>query len=298
VRFAHLTARSDDGVDTTRFYLVEGHRALPVAEVLENAPRDLQELIERGDAELDRVRDAASRHGWEGSRDLSEFTHAPAVSRPPAIIAIGLNYGAHASELNLDMAAAPTVFAFWPSSLAAHGGTTSWPRSLSSEVDYEAELGVIIGKPAKDVSVADALDHVFGYTIVNDITARNVQFSEAQWIRCKSFDGFTPVGPSVVTADEVPDPQDLRLGTVLDGRTVQDSSTSEMIHSVAKLISVLSQSTTLLPGTLISTGSPAGAGYSRKPQIFLKNHSTVTIWIDGIGQLTTHCRVIDDGSGD
>lgn len=144
------------------------------------------------------------------------------------------------------------------------------------------------------MSVADALDHVFGYTIVNDITARNVQFSEAQWIRCKSFDGFTPVGPVVVTADEVPDPQDLRLGTVLDGRTVQDSSTSEMIHSVAKLISVLSQSTTLLPGTLISTGSPAGAGYSRKPQIFLKNHSTVTIWIDGIGQLTTHCRVIED----
>ncbi|WP_382305922.1 fumarylacetoacetate hydrolase family protein [Herbiconiux sp. UC225_62] len=294
MRFAHLSPRSAAGRETAGFYLVDGHRVLPVGAVVDDPPRDLQDLIERGDAELHRLRAAAADHDWHDALDLSDFEHAPAVSRPPAIIAIGLNYGAHASELNLDMAAAPTVFAFWPSSLAPHEGTTSWPQSLSSEVDYEAELGVIIGKPAKDVSVADALDHVFGYTIVNDITARNVQFSEAQWIRCKSFDGFTPVGPVVVTADEVPDPQDLRLGTVLDGRTVQDSSTSEMIHSVAKLISVLSQSTTLLPGTLISTGSPAGAGYSRKPQIFLKNHSTVTIWIDGIGQLTTHCRVIED----
>jgi 2-keto-4-pentenoate hydratase/2-oxohepta-3-ene-1,7-dioic acid hydratase in catechol pathway len=296
VRFAHLSARPDDEAGASRFYMVDGRRALPVGELVDDPPRDLQELIERGEGELARVRTAASEHDWAAARDIAEFEHAPAVSRPPAIIAIGLNYGAHASELNLDTAAAPTVFAFWPSSLAPHEGTTSWPRSLSEEVDYEAELGVIIGRRAKDVSVADALDHVFGYTIVNDITARNVQFSEAQWIRCKSFDGFTPVGPVVVTADEIADPQDLRLGTVLDGHTVQDSSTSEMIHSVAKLISVLSQSTTLLPGTLISTGSPAGAGYSRKPQIFLKNHSTVTIWIDGIGQLTTHCRVIDDDS--
>jgi 2-keto-4-pentenoate hydratase/2-oxohepta-3-ene-1,7-dioic acid hydratase in catechol pathway len=294
VRFAHLAPRSAAEPGSTGFYLVEGHRVLPLGAVVDDAPRDLQDLIERGDGELARIRAAAAGHDWADAADLADFEHAPAVSRPPAIIAIGLNYGAHASELNLDMAAAPTVFAFWPSSLAAHEGTTSWPQSLSAEVDYEAELGVIIGKPAKDVSAADALDHVFGYTIVNDITARNVQFSEAQWIRCKSFDGFTPVGPVVVTADEIPDPQDLRLGTVLDGRTVQDSSTSEMIHSVAKLICVLSQSTTLLPGTLISTGSPAGAGYSRKPQIFLKNHSTVTIWIDGIGQLTTHCRVIED----
>ncbi|MFB2598575.1 fumarylacetoacetate hydrolase family protein [Herbiconiux sp. P17] len=294
MRFAHLSPRSAAGREPAGFYVVDGHRVLPVGAVADDPPRDLQDLIERGDGELQRLRTAVAAHGWDDAVDLSEFDHAPAVSRPPAIVAIGLNYGAHASELNLDMAAAPTVFAFWPSSLAPHEGTTSWPQSLSAEVDYEAELGVIIGRPAKDVSIADALDHVFGYTIVNDITARNVQFSEAQWIRCKSFDGFTPVGPLVVTADEVPDPQDLRLGTVLDGRTVQDSSTSEMIHSVAKLISVLSQSTTLLPGTLISTGSPAGAGYSRKPQIFLKNHSTVTIWIDGIGQLTTHCRVIED----
>ena len=160
-------------------------------------------------------------------------------------------------------------------------------------MDYEAELGVLIGTPAKDVAEADALSYVWGYTVVNDITARNVQFSEAQWSRCKSFDGFTPTGPFAVTADEIADPQDLHIWAVVDGQTVQDASTDQMVRSVAKLIAHLSQSLTLLPGTLISTGSPGGAGYSRDPQIFLRDRSTVTVGIDGIGELTTHCRVLD-----
>jgi 2-keto-4-pentenoate hydratase/2-oxohepta-3-ene-1,7-dioic acid hydratase in catechol pathway len=121
------------------------------------------------------------------------------------------------------------------------------------------ELGVVIGTPAKDVAADNALDHVWGYTVVNDITARDIQFSEAQWSRCKSFDGFTPNGPFVVTADEIADPQDLHIWAVVDGQTVQDASTGQMIRSVATLIAHLSQSATLLPGTLISTGSPGGA---------------------------------------
>jgi 2-keto-4-pentenoate hydratase/2-oxohepta-3-ene-1,7-dioic acid hydratase in catechol pathway len=180
----------------------------------------------------------------------------------------------------------------WPNSLAAHEETTSWPRSLSESIDYEAELGVIIGTPAKDVEASEALDHVWGYTVVNDITARDIQFSEAQWSRCKSFDGFTPNGPFVVTADEIPDPQDLHIWAVVDGQTVQDASTGQMIRSVATLVSHLSRSATLLPGTLISTGSPGGAGYSRDPQIFLRDRSTVTVGVDGIGALTTHCRIL------
>ena len=120
-----------------------------------------------------------------------------------------------------------------------------------------------------------------------------MQFSEAQWSRCKSFDGFTPTGPFAVTADEIADPQDLHIWAVVDGQTVQDASTDQMVRSVAKLIAHLSQSLTLLPGTLISTGSPGGAGYSRDPQIFLRDRSTVTVGIDGIGELTTHCRVLD-----
>jgi ureidoglycolate lyase len=205
---------------------------------------------------------------------------------------VGLNYSAHAAELNITSASAPTVFALWPNSLAGHEGTTSWPRSLSEEVDYEVELGVVIGRAARDVSEADALDHVFGYTVVNDITARNLQFSEQQWSRCKSFDGFSPTGPVVVTRDEIADPQDLRITTVLDGETVQDGRTSGMVRTVARLVSYLSTSSTLLPGTLISTGTTSGAGYSREPQIFLKDGSTVTVSVEGVGSLTTHTRIL------
>ena len=121
-------------------------------------------------------------------------------------------------------------------------------------------VGVIIGRPTKDVAPEEALDHVWGYTVVNDITARDIQYSEAQWSRCKSFDGFTPTGPIVVTADEIPDPQDLHIWTILDGHLMQDASTGQMVRPVATLISHLSRSVTLLPGTLISTGSPGGAG--------------------------------------
>src|SRR4029079_10850765 len=178
---------------------------------------------------------------------VHELRHASAVLRPPQVIAIGANYAAHASELKLRSEKAATVFSLWPNSLAGHGGTTTWPEDLTTQVDYEAELGVIIGRPARGVHVRDALDHVWGYTVVNDITARDLQFSEAQWSRCKSFDGFTPTGPVVVTADEVPDPQDLQSWTVLDGRTLQDASTAQMVRPVATLISHLSQAVTLLP---------------------------------------------------
>lgn len=285
MRFAHVIP---PGSDDPRLVLVDAEEALFVDELFEGAPSTLEELIAGGDAALERVRDASAsgtRHPLTGQR------YASAVLTPPVILAIGLNYAAHSSELGLKTDSTPTVFVLWPNSLTGHDATTTWPRSLSESVDYEAELGVIIGTPAKDVSPEDALDHVWGYTVVNDITARDIQYSEAQWSRCKSFDGFTPTGPFVVTADEVPDPQDLHIWTVLDGRTMQDASTGQMVRTVATLISHLSRSVTLLPGTLISTGSPGGAGYSRDPQVFLRDRSTVTVGIDGIGELTTHCRI-------
>jgi 2-keto-4-pentenoate hydratase/2-oxohepta-3-ene-1,7-dioic acid hydratase in catechol pathway len=223
---------------------------------------------------------------------VSELRHSSAVLRPPHVLAIGANYAAHSQELKLRHETAPTIFSLWPNSLAAHGGTTTWPEDLSTQVDYEAELGVIIGRPARGVHERDALDYVWGYTVVNDITARDIQFSEAQWSRCKSFDGFTPTGPVVVTADEIADPQDLWLTTNLDGRILQDASTGDMVRTVAEIISYLSRSATIPAGTLISTGSPGGAGYSRNPQVFLQDGSTVTVSIGGIGSLTTHCRVI------
>lgn len=287
MRFAHVKT---DGTPSTRLVAVDGEEGRFVDELFPDAPRTLEELIAGGDALLDRVRETAGRGV---PFPIAGSVFAPGVLTPPVILAVGLNYAAHSGELGLRTDKTPTVFVLWPNSLTAHEQTTSWPRSLSESVDYEAELGVIIGTPAKDVRAEDALDHVWGYTVVNDVTARDIQFSEAQWSRCKSFDGFTPVGPFVVTADEVPDPQDLHIWTVVDGHTVQDASTGQMIRGVATLVAHLSQSATLLPGTLISTGSPGGAGYSRDPQIFLRDRSTVTVGIDGIGALTTHCRILD-----
>lgn len=289
MRFAHLRRP-----DSPRAVLavVQDSDAILVSDLLTDAPATLQQLIEGGDALLEALRVALSA-GGAVRHPLGDWSFDSAVLAPPAVLAVGLNYAAHSSELGLKTDAAPTVFTLWPNSLTGHDQTTSWPRDLSEAVDYEAELGVLIGTPAKDVSEQDALTHVWGYTVVNDITARNIQFSEAQWSRCKSFDGFTPTGPFAVTADEIPDPQDLHIWTVVDGHTVQDASTGQMVRSVAKLIAHLSQSLTLLPGTLISTGSPGGAGYSRDPQIFLRDHSTVTVGIDGIGELTTHCRITD-----
>ncbi|WP_203582227.1 fumarylacetoacetate hydrolase family protein [Microbacterium hibisci] len=286
MRFAHVVSA---GSGEPRLALIEDDEAIVVGELFDGAPRTLEQLIAGGDDLLARVGDAAAG----GARHpLDSFGFASAVLAPPVILAIGLNYAAHSSELGLKTDSTPTVFVLWPNSLAGHEGTTIWPRTLSESVDYEAELGVIIGTPAKDVSPEDALEHVWGYTVVNDITARDIQYSEAQWSRCKSFDGFTPTGPFVVTRDEVPDPQNLHIWTVLDGTTLQDATTGQMVRPVATLISHLSKSATLLPGTLISTGSPGGAGYSRDPQVFLRDRSTVTVAIDGIGALTTHCRIL------
>lgn len=291
MKFAHLRV---EGQSTPRLATVLGDDALFLDAVLDDAPRDLQELIDGGPDALEAVRTAVDAAVAAGAptTPVHELRHSSSVLRPAQVLAIGANYAAHASELKLRSESAMTIFSLWPNSLAGHGQTTEWAGDVATQVDYEAELGVIIGTPAKNVSPVDALDHVWGYTVVNDITARDIQFSEAQWSRCKSFDGFTPTGPVVVTADEVADPQDLWLTTNLDGHILQDASTNEMVRSVAEIISYLSKTATLPAGTLISTGSPGGAGYSRNPQVFLKDGSTVTVSIEGIGSLTTHCRVV------
>jgi len=289
MRFSHVYL--DDETAPT-LVVEQGEEAIPVASLVDDAPASLQALLERGDDTVDRLRAAVA--AGEGERvPLAGVRYASAVNRPPAIMAVGLNYAAHSGELNLKTDSTPTVFTLWPNSLAGHDTTTTWSRRMSEAVDYEAELGVVIGRPARDVTEEEALDYVFGYTVVNDISARNIQYSEAQWSRCKSLDGFTPTGPRVVTADEIADPQDLHIWTTVDGQTVQDATTGQMVRSVATLISHLSQGITLLPGTLISTGSPGGSGFSRTPQILLGDGTTVTVGVDGIGELTTHCRVVD-----
>ncbi|MFT2817788.1 fumarylacetoacetate hydrolase family protein [Leifsonia sp. A12D58] len=291
MKFAHLRV---EGQSTPRLAVTIGDAALFLDEVMEDAPRDLQEMLEQGDAGFERVRAHVdnARANSISLTPIEELRHSSAVLRPPQIIAIGANYAAHSSELKLRSETAATVFSLWPNSLTGHESTVTWPKDLATQVDYEAEVGVIIGRAARNVSVKNALDYVFGYTVVNDITARDLQFSEAQWSRCKSFDGFTPTGPIVVTADEIGDPQNLWLTTHVDGRILQDASSGDMVRTVAEIIAFLSSTSTLLPGTLISTGSPGGAGYSRKPQVFLRDGSTVTVSVDKIGYLTTYCREI------
>lgn len=285
MKFAHVTRAEDK---QPILVAVRGDFAIPL-DTLDESFATLRQLIESGPETLARVQEKVAAQPEGAGVALAEVGYASAILDPPIVLAVGLNYDEHAIELNLDNDSGPVLFSLFPNSLNGHGAEVPLPLELSEEVDYEGELGVVIGRPTKNVTPEEALDYVFGYTVVNDITARNIQFAEPQWSRCKSFDGFSPVGPVVVTADEIPDPQSLGLTTDVDGLRVQDSTTEYMIRSVAQLISSISQSLTLLPGTLISTGSPGGAGRSRKPPLYLMPGTEVTVTIEGIGALTNHC---------
>ena len=214
---------------------------------------------------------------------------------PVALPCIGLNYRRHAEETGGSIPEHPILFMKTPSSVQHPGGPIVLPTHLkSTEVDYECELAVVIGKACKNVSRADALDYVFGYTAANDVSARDWQtkWGGGQWCRGKTFDTFCPLGPAIVTSDEIPDPNRLGIKTILNGEAVQDWNTDDMIFDVPTLIEFLSGSTTLPPGTVILTGTPHGVGVARKPQLFLKHGDTVTIEIEKIGQLTN--PVVDE----
>lgn len=207
---------------------------------------------------------------------------------PPTIYAIGLNYREHAIEMEKPIPEYPVVTMKSPNALLEPGGIIELPRFLNSDsVDYECELGIIIGKVCKNVHPAEALDYIFGYTAANDISARDWQgiYSGGQWCKGKSFDTFCPIGPVIVTADEIPDPDNLSLSTVLNGETKQSSCTSDMIFSVSELVSFLSGSATLYPGTLILSGTPTGVGIARKPPRFLEEGDSIVVEVEKIGRL-------------
>jgi 2-keto-4-pentenoate hydratase/2-oxohepta-3-ene-1,7-dioic acid hydratase in catechol pathway len=208
------------------------------------------------------------------------------VTAPSKVLAIGLNYADHARESGLEPPAAPVSFVKTNNSIVGPGDEIRYAKDDTSEVDYEAELAVVIGRRAQKVSEAAALDYVFGYTACNDVSARDAQFSDGQWIRGKSFDTFCPLGPWIVTADEIPDPQNLRIACRVNGTTLQDGTTSEMIFGVAAIISYMSRFMTLEPGDVIATGTPYGVGFARTPPVFLLNGDVVEIDIEGIGVLT------------
>lgn len=211
---------------------------------------------------------------------------------PGKILAIGRNYAEHARELGNEAPTEPLVFAVMPSAVIGDGDVIEWETDLTTQVDWEGELAVIIGKTARKVSQDEALDYVFGYTIANDVSARDLQTRDKQWTRAKGLDTFCPLGPFVVTADEMPDPQRLGIVTKVDGVEKQNGSTADMIFDVPFLIAHLSRAFTLSPGDIILTGTPSGVGKAQKPPQFLGDGSVVSVEIEGIGKLTNRCRVV------
>lgn len=223
---------------------------------------------------------------------LDKIRFAPVVSNPSKIIALGLNYLDHAKESKGAIPKVPLLFAKFPSSLNGHKEPIVWSSEITRKVDFEAELAVIIGKKiyrAKEDSIMDA---VFGYASSNDVSARDLQFSDGQWVRGKSLDTFCPIGPWIVTRDEVPDPHSLAIKTILNGTTMQDSNTNLMIFKIPEVIHFISRQITLLPGDVILTGTPHGVGTFRDPSIYMKDGDVVTIDIEKVGRLTNLCKVI------
>ncbi len=207
---------------------------------------------------------------------------------PKTILCIGLNYRQHAEETGAKIPEYPVLFIKAVNALNNPGDPIVIPKVAPGQVDYECELAVVIGRAAKNVSRDAALDYVLGYTCANDVSARRWQKEGGgrQWCRGKSFDTFCPLGPYLVTPDDIPNPNNLKIQTVINGQTMQDGTTSDMIFDVPALISFLSEGMTLLPGTVILTGTPQGVGFTRNPPIFLKAGDTVTIRIEGIGELS------------
>jgi 2-keto-4-pentenoate hydratase/2-oxohepta-3-ene-1,7-dioic acid hydratase in catechol pathway len=208
---------------------------------------------------------------------------APVV--PGKVVAIGLNYLDHIRESGLEPPERPLVFAKFPSSVIGSGEPIRLPLDVTQRVDWEVELAVVIGRRAHDVAPEDALGHVYGYTVANDVSARDLQFADGQWVRAKSLDSFCPIGPVIVTADEIPDPQALRLVCRVNGEVVQDATTDLMVFGVAELISFCSHSFTLEPGDVLLTGTPWGCGEFMDPRRSLAPGDVVECEIGGIGTL-------------
>ena len=207
------------------------------------------------------------------------------VPRPSKVICIGLNYRDHAEESGMDIPTSPLVFSKFSSCVVGPGADVRIP-SGSVEVDYEAEFGVVIGPRASRVSTTDAMNYVLGYTNINDVSARDFQFADGQWQRGKSYDTFCPMGETIVTRDEIADPHSLQIQFRLNGETLQNSSTDQLIFQVPELISSLSAFTTLEPGEVIATGTPAGVGFARKPPVYLRAGDVMEVEIEGLGILT------------
>ena len=246
-------------------------------------PGSVRSLLEGGSAALAKAANAAETANE--TLDAGAVKLAAPIPNPGKILCIGLNYADHAAESGQPLPDYPIVFSKYSNTVIGSGAAIILPK-VTDQVDYEAELGFVIGKRGRHISEADALDYVAGYMPINDVSARDYQERVSQWTMGKSFDTFAPMGPALVTADEVPDPHNLAIRLWIGDEALQDSSTSQLIFSVPKLVVAISEVMTLEPGDIVSTGTPPGVGAARSPQRFLRAGETVHIEIEGLGVLS------------
>jgi 2-keto-4-pentenoate hydratase/2-oxohepta-3-ene-1,7-dioic acid hydratase in catechol pathway len=226
---------------------------------------------------------------------VEDVHFAPVVTRPSKIIGVAFNYPSHFSESKWkrQVPEYPLIFAKFPNTLNSHRGLISWNPDLTNKVDFEGELAVIMGKRIYECPEEKIMESIFGYTCANDVSARNIQFKDNQIVRGKSPDTFCPLGPWIVTGDELTDPHSLNLRSILNGQIVQESNTGEMLFSLPRLISFLSISFTLMPGDVILTGTPHGVGCFREPPLYMKDGDEIVVEIEGIGRLENRCKTFD-----
>jgi 2-keto-4-pentenoate hydratase/2-oxohepta-3-ene-1,7-dioic acid hydratase in catechol pathway len=266
--------------------------AVDVVDLLGDGPWTMGRLLASPDETLEAIGRILAADRRPAGRPLAGLRLLPPVTHPGKIVAAGRNYREHAAEEGAETPADPILFAKFPSALTGDGGDITWRASDTTQVDFEAELAVVIGRTARDVPAGRALGHVLGYTCCNDVSARDLQFGDGQWVRGKSLDTFCPLGPWIVTADEIPDPGTLRIRCLVNDEVLQDASTAELVHGVPALVAFCSRFMTLEPGDIIATGTPGGVGVFRDPPRFLGDGDRVVVDIERIGRLANRCRVL------
>jgi 2-keto-4-pentenoate hydratase/2-oxohepta-3-ene-1,7-dioic acid hydratase in catechol pathway len=242
------------------------------------------QLIEAGPDALDKAAAFADQSPASARHKLSDVKLCAPIPRPRKLICVGLNYRDHAAETSAEIPKVPTIFNKFATAVIGPGDNIVLPR-VSKAPDYEAEFAFVISRGGRHIEADDWRNHVFGYTIVNDVTARDYQRQTSQWLMGKTFDTFAPMGPWIVTADEVPDPHNVDIRMEINGEVLQDSNTRELIFKIPDLIAFLSSVFTLEPGDIVSTGTPAGVGFVRKPPRFLRSGDDVIVMIPAIGEL-------------
>jgi 2-keto-4-pentenoate hydratase/2-oxohepta-3-ene-1,7-dioic acid hydratase in catechol pathway len=253
-------------------------------------PNDMRAFLEAGEPAMEQARAIAAQGATAQAVPLNSVKILAPISNPSKVVAIGMNYADHVREQGLKMPSIASMFTKYSSAIVGPGDAIRWDPSQTSKVDWEAEFAFVVGKRASKVKEEDAFDYIAGYTICHDVSARDLQLEKGdQWIMGKSLDTFCPLGPFLVTKDEVADPHSLGIRCILNGETVQDSNTRELIYKIPYLVAYLTRGITLLPGDVVTTGTPNGVGAFRKPPVFLKHGDVVTVEVDGLGQLTNSC---------